>query len=294
MENVIFIGFGSGWGAQVRETEKGPDALKDSDFMNSWTWKETIYPEKTSSEISLPSGFATLPYIKDACERIAGSVRDSLNEGFFPVVIGGDHVVAAGTWAGVANGLDAREKLGLIWIDAHMDSHTMETTPSKALHGMPLAALLGHGEDALVNILGEGPTLDPKHVCLIGIRSYEEGEQALLESLGVRIYYIEEVQERGFQDVFEEALTRVKTGTKGFGISLDLDGFDPEEAPGVGSPAENGLRRKDVLPELQKVSHDPSFKAFELVEYNPDRDKDHKTLQLCKDILKNILETAGE
>ncbi len=289
MKNAIFIGYASGWGAQVRNTEKGPNTIKNSPVLNSWRWKETIYPKKTSLEIDLASGLETLPYIKDTCQRLASSVRDSIKEEYFPVIIGGDHVVAAGTWAGVVSALDAQKKFGLIWIDAHMDSHTMETTPSKALHGMPLAALLGYGEPALVNILDQGPSLDPKQVCLIGIRSYEEGERALLEKLGVRIYYIDEVQSRGFKVVFEEALRIVKQGTKGYGISMDLDGFDPEEAPGVGSPAANGLKSRDVLPEIRKVGRDPNLKAFELVEYNPDRDIDHKTLVLCQDVLQNLL-----
>lgn len=298
MENVIFIGSASGWGAQVRETELGPEYLEQSGVLNSlpvnWIWKETLFPSKTAQEISLPPGPLTLPYIEDLCLRISHSVEGTLRNYQFPVVIGGDHVVAVGTWAGVIRYLQAKQKFGLIWIDAHMDAHTMETTPSKAYHGMPLAGLLGFGEPSLVNVLEKGPLLNPQHVCLIGVRSYEEGEENLLKRLGVRIYYMKEVQERGFDSVFKEALQLVKEGTKGYGISIDLDAFDPEEAPGVGTPAPQGLQAKKVLPSLQLVQEDVQLKALEIVEFNPDRDKDHKTLFLLRDVLKNILQKGGE
>lgn len=294
MKNVAFIGLASGWGAQVRETEKGPNALKESEVLTSlhfpWSWKEVLHPSKTAKEINLPSGLETLPYIEDVCLRLAHSVDQTLQEGQFPVIIGGDHSIAIGTWTGVTHQLKAKEKFGLIWIDAHMDAHTMETTPSKAYHGMPLAALLGFGETSLVNLLGEqGSVLNPDHVCLIGVRSYEAGEEALLERLGVRIYYIAEVKERGFEAVFQEALQRVKEGTKGFGLSIDLDGFDPAEAPGVGTPEAHGLSAAEVLPALSVVRQDPLFKALEIVEYNPDRDKERKTLFLLRDLLSSVL-----
>lgn len=151
MKNITFIGSASGWGAQVRETEKGAEALRTSGALESvdfeWTWKETLHPLKSSKEITLAPGSAILPYMEDICTRMARSVEHTLQNDEFPVVIGGDHAIAMGTWAGVIHHLKAKEKFGLIWIDAHMDAHTMETTPSQAYHGMPLAALLGFGEN---------------------------------------------------------------------------------------------------------------------------------------------------
>ena len=298
MTKTVFIGSASGWGAQVRETEKGPQVFQNSSFLASfsfsWTWKETLFPLKTAEEITLPPGPLTLPYIEDICLRVAHSIEETLQKGERPVVIGGDHVVAIGTWAGVTRGLDTKEKFGLIWVDAHMDAHTMETTPSQAYHGMPLAVLLGHGDPTLVDLLGKGPLLRPEHVCLIGVRSYEEGEANLLKQLGVRIFFMEEVEERGFEAVFKEALAIVKKDTKSYGLSIDLDAFDPMEAPGVGTPAPRGLRQRDVLPALLQAKNDPALKAFEIVEYNPDRDKNDKTLYLMRDILMNLLSTKGE
>lgn len=298
MTKTVFIGSASGWGAQVRETEKGPQVFQNSSFLASfpfsWTWKETLFPLKTAEEITLPPGPLTLPYIEDICLRVAHSIEETLQKDERPVVIGGDHVVAIGTWAGVTRGLDTKEKFGLIWVDAHMDAHTMETTPSQAYHGMPLAVLLGHGDPTLVDLLGKGPILRPEHVCLIGVRSYEEGEANLLKQLGVRIFFMEEVEERGFEVVFKEALAIVNKDTKSYGLSIDLDAFDPMEAPGVGTPAPRGLKQRDVLPALLQAKNDPALKAFEIVEYNPDRDKNDKTLYLMRDILMNLLSTKGE
>lgn len=293
MKNIALIGSASGWGAQIRETEKGPKSLKESAVLSSLNlplaWKEILYPSKTSQEITLSPGIETFPYIEDMCVRLSQSIEETLQSQQFPVVIGGDHGIAIGTWAGVIHHLEAKEEFGLIWIDAHMDAHTMETTPSKAYHGMPLAVLLGFGDHSLVNLLEAGPVLNPAHVCLIGVRSYEEGEAALLKRLGVRIYYMKDVEERGFKAVFEEALDLVKKGTKGFGLSIDLDGFDPVEAPGVGTPEPNGLKAADVIPALSLAQGDASFKALEIVEYNPDCDRDKKTLFLIRDLLSTLL-----
>ncbi|MBA3813379.1 MAG: arginase [Alphaproteobacteria bacterium] len=292
MKNITFIGSASGWGAQIRETEKGPKAFKESGVLSSldfpWTWKETLYPLKTSQEVTLSPGLETLPYMEDMCVRMSQSVEETLQQQEFPVVIGGDHGIAMGTWSGVTHHLKAKGEFGLIWIDAHMDAHTLETTPSQAYHGMPLAVLLGFGEDSLVNLLREGPALNPAHICLIGIRSFEEGEAALLKHLGVRVYFMKDVQANGFKAIFEEALDHVKQGTKGFGVSIDLDGFDPTEAPGVGTPEPEGLKAAEVIPALSLLQHDPFFKALEIVEYNTDRDKDNKTIFLMRDLLSAI------
>lgn len=293
MERIAFIGFASGWGAQFRETEKGPAFFLNSGILSSldspWLWKETLEPLKTSQEIALVPGPLTLPYIEDLCYRTSLLVEKILQDHQFPVVIGGDHTSAIGTWTGVTRHFQTQQKFGLIWIDAHMDAHTMETSHSKAYHGMPLAALLGFGEPSLVNLLGKGPVLSPQHVCLIGVRSYEEEEAALLKRLGVRIYFMKDVQARGFETILQEALHHVKQGTQGFGLSIDLDAFDPQEAPGVGSPEPNGLDAQEVIPALSMIQNDLSFNALEIVEYNPDQDKGRKTLLLMRDLLLNLL-----
>jgi len=210
-------------------------------------------------------------------ERLAAEVERVLQAGNFPLVVGGDHSCAIGTWSGVHRALADRGPIGLIWIDAHMDSHTFATTPSGQIHGMPLAALLGHGDATLTGIEGIEAKLLPEHVCLIGVRSYEAGEAALLHGLGVRVFEMDEVRRRGLAEVFEEALTIVRQGTAGFGVSVDLDALDPEEEPGVGTPVPGGLRRAELADALSRLRGDRAFVAMEIVEYNPRRDRGHAT-----------------
>ena len=163
-------------------------------------------------------------------------------------------------------------RLGLVWIDAHLDAHTPDSSDSQVPHGMPLAALLGHGSDGMENLYGWRGKLLPTDVVVIGARSYELAEAHLLAKLGVRVMLMEEVQRRGFAACFDEARSIVKQGTVAWGLSLDLDGLDPQDAPGTGTPVESGIRLADALPALAACSEDPAFLAMELAEYNPLRD----------------------
>lgn len=298
MGDFAIIGGATGWGAQVRETEKGPEVLQHSDILKELPqnvfWKEIIHPQHTAQEIQISPSKLTLPYIEDVDSQLSNSTEEALKTGHFPVVIGGDHSIACGTWAAVTHHYDAQGEFGLLWIDAHMDAHTPETTPSYAYHGMPVAVLLGQGEKTLIDIAFPGSSLNPKHVVLIGVRSFEEGEAEFLKKSGVRIYFMDEIHTRGFETVLKEALSIVKNGTKGFGVSFDLDAFDPTIAPGVGTPEPNGLTKDEVLSSLSLIQDDPAFKALEIVEYNPERDKNQKTLLLIKDLLMSLLPRKGE
>ncbi len=287
------IGAASGWGAQIRACEEGPEILKTYLFnrlreegfpISSW---ETLYPAKRAKE-ELILLVDSLSLIHDFNARLADSVEKTLISQEFPIVIGGDHSVAVGTWNGAYQFFKKQRSLplGLIWIDAHMDAHTLETTPSGAWHGMPLAGLLGYGVDAMAKLKEQEPILLPEHLCLIGTRSFEEGEAELLKRLKVRIYMVEEVRERGFASVLKEAIDYVSSRTKVFGVSLDLDAIDPQEAPGVGSPADGGIAAQDLLRALPLLEEQEAFKVFELVEYNPHRDRLCKTADLCFEILK--------
>jgi arginase len=153
---------------------------------------------------------------------------------------------------------------------------------------MPLAALLGHGEAALTAIDGPEAKLLPEHVCLIGVRSYEAGEAALLHRLGVRVFDMEEVRQRGLAAVFDAALAIVRNGTTGFGVSVDLDALDPEEEPGVTTPVPGGLCRADLAAALSHLRGDPAFVAMEIVEYNPRRDRGRATANAAGALLDAV------
>jgi arginase len=199
-------------------------------------------------------------------------------------VIGGDHSCAVGTWSGAANAL-AKGRLGLVWYDAHMDAHTPATSPSGRLHGMPVAMLLGHGPDALTEIARRRPALAPANLCIVGVRSYEEGERALLARLGVRVIYMDEVRARGLAWATGEALAVARNGTAGFGVSIDLDAIDPGEAPGVGSPVARGFAARDLAAALEAVRNLPDLVGIEIAEYNPTLDRDGQTALVARALL---------
>ncbi len=201
------------------------------------------------------------------------------------VVIGGDHSCAIGTWIGAADGLRGSGSLGLIWIDAHMDMHVPETTHSGAIHGMPVACLLGYGASMLTSIAETGPAIDPRHICLVGTRSFEEEEAAFAQRHGVHVIHMDEVRQRGICAVLAEARSIVTNGTAGYGISLDLDAFDPSDAPGVGTPSPNGIRADAFFAPWSELGRDPRCIGIEIVEYNPSRDFSRHTAHLMCDLI---------
>jgi arginase len=273
--SIIVIGAASCAGAPDPGCAEGPDALRHYRAFHDTPlqhveWDAILRVPREAQD-------APLHAVAALSARLAAEVEAVLQAGNFPLVVGGDHSCAIGTWSGVHRVLASKGPIGLIWIDAHMDSHTFATTPSGQIHGMPLACLLGHGEAALTAIEGAEAKLRPEHVCLIGVRSFEAGEAALLQRLGVRVFDMDEVRRRGLAAVFDEALSIVRRGTAGFGVSVDLDALDPEEEPGVTTPVPGGLCRAELAAVLSRLRGDPAFVAMEIVEYNPRRDRGHAT-----------------
>lgn len=241
--------------------------------------------------------------LKSLCFELALLVSEVIQQQNKFAVIGGDHSCAIGTWHGVANALGAENPFGLIWIDAHLDAHTPETSISGNLHGMPLAVLLGYGDESLVNLLAPSPVLKPENVVLIGARNIENEELALLRDLGVRLFFMPEIEKRGLNCILKEAYRTVTTGAKYFGISIDLDALDPSQAPGVNTPEPAGLDVNQLMNAFQylwkhKLLHQRNsnkktqYKGFlgvEIAEFNPFNDKDHRTVQVMDCLLKSIL-----
>jgi arginase len=273
--SIVIIGAASGAGAPDPACAEGPDALRHYRVFHDTPLQHVAW----DAILRVPRAQQDTPLHAVAAlnTRLAAEVETTLKAGHFPLVVGGDHSCAIGTWSGVHHAFAGKGPIGLIWIDAHMDSHTFATTPSGQIHGMPLACLLGHGETALTGIDGPEAKLRPEHVCLIGVRSCEAGEAALLHRLGVRVFGMDEIRRRGLAEVFDEALAIVRQGTAGFGVSVDLDALDPEEEPGVGSPVPGGLHRDELAAALSRLRSDPAFVAMEIAEYNPRRDRRHAT-----------------
>ncbi len=266
-----------------RDVETGPERLRDLGLDRRLTnrgvsaaWQRILHPQRISEKV---------PKVAELCKRTAGETECAVRAGELFAVLGDDHTCAVGTWTGVATALAERGPLGLIWIDAHMDSHIPETSPSGKLHGMPLACLFGFGEPSLVKLGGFSPKLSPKHVCLVGVHSFEPPERALLEWLGVRVFYLDEVLRRGLNEVIAEALTIVRSGTAGFGVSLDLDAIDPKDAPGVTTPVAGGISGEEMKAALAMLQGNPDFLGIEIVEFDPPRDRNRATLYLASDLL---------
>jgi arginase len=286
--NITVIGAACGYGAQIHDCQDGPEVLQSLGFLDRLNESGIEY--RLNDILHLPEGHYrdSLSSVPAFCEALAFQVGMSVAQGNFPIVLGGDHSCAIGTWSGVKSALPEHERLGLLWIDAHMDSHTYETTPSRAIHGMPLACLLGHGDERLTGLISDRPKLFPENICLIGTRSFEKGEAALLQQLGVRIFFMEEIRRRGIEAVWEEAMCIVQHQTAGFGISLDLDVLDPLEEPGVGSPEPGGMLKNLLIGMLGTLKVNPNFLAMEIVEYNPYLDTNFVTANAVCDLVAAV------
>ena len=288
LKSIQVVGVASGCGARDPGCEAGADALRELRITArlrargfSVRWADVIRPVEAYRADSLKT-------VRKICVRLAKRVETIIHEGDMPIVVGGDHTSAIGTWKGVAHALAEKGLIGLLWIDAHMDAHTPQTTETGMLHGMPVACLLGYGYPELTEI-ADGAKLVPEYVCLYGVRSFERGEAELLERLGVRVFFMDEIKRRGIPQTLREALDIVSCASGGFGITLDLDAIDPHDAPGVGTPAPRGMRGTALLSALAEHGAHPNLAGVEIVEYNPFRDRQSVTAGLVGDALDAIL-----
>ncbi len=200
------------------------------------------------------------------------------------LVIGGDHSCALGTWGGVLNGLQQPGKFGLIWLDAHMDAHTFATSPSGNIHGMPLAALLGRADKKLAAMYPSSDFIKPENLILIGVRSYEPQEYALLKQAAVNIIFAEQIDR--LAPVLMKAVDKLSLSCQVIGISIDLDVIDPADAPGVETPVQDGIKAIELLEALSLINRHPKILGLEISEFNPENDSENKTLHLMKAIIE--------
>ena len=226
-----------------------------------------------------------LSQIAETCTRTAEAVFRSLEEGGTPLVLGGDHSIAVGTVSGVSEFHRRRgQPIGLIWIDAHSDINTPETSPSGNVHGMPLASLLGMGPHELTHIFGYAPKMAPRNTVLVGVRDIDAAERANIERVGIVVYTMRDIDERGMRIVMEEALRAATAGTAGFHLSLDMDWIDPEDAPGVGTPVRGGATYREAHLAMEIAADHGGMTSFEIVEVNPVLDEHNRTADLAVEL----------
>jgi arginase len=226
-----------------------------------------------------------LPQIKATCGRIATRVAEAAAAGRMPLVLGGDHSVALGTLWGLAS---VHGPGGVLWIDAHADVNTPDSSPTGTVHGMPLAAALGLAGPRFESADWPTPTLDPRRVALVGVRSIDEGERDLLRSMGARVFTMSEIDRIGIERAVREALDHIAGGPF-VHVSLDLDALDPDVAPGVGTPVTGGLTYREAHLALELVAESELAGSLEVVEVNPILDRENQTARLAVELVASAL-----
>ena len=293
------IGYDCGWGCADYMCEDGPEAIRASSLIYRLNkqniavqWRGPLGLKRLGSHAKLTTKEQTLPLLQESLRRLLLKTQESVTLGHIPLVIGGDHSSAIATWSGVVSALGAYQNFGLIWIDAHLDAHTAETSHQGKWggwwHGQPISALTGRGLPAFTQMGNSQQKLSPAHISIIGPHSFEPAEAEYVARHGIRVYFLDEVKKRGFAEVFAEAKTRVLSASGGFGLSIDLDAFRGEDAPGVGTAEHDGLVAADVLPIIKSIGRHPHFKALEIAEYNPHKDIAYKTGNLLEKLAENI------
>jgi arginase len=285
MSKIRILGVPLDLGQERRGVDMGPSAVRAAGLNQALKSLGHEVEDAGNIHVRLPEeqhfGSQSAKYLKEIAEtslEVAERTRQTLADGYFPITLGGDHSIAIGTQAGVAKFFhDRNEEVGCLWIDAHADMNTPETSPSGNIHGMPFAASLGHGPESLTKIFGFAPKLRPKNCALIGIRDLDGHERQTVRASGVNLITMREVDEMGMRNVMERAIALASKGTAGFVVSFDMDVVDPDDAPGVGTPVRGGITYREAHLALEMIADSGKMLAFELVEINPIIDVMNKT-----------------
>ncbi len=231
-----------------------------------------------------------LKEIAETCRELAERVYHTLELGFFPLSLGGDHSIAVGTLAGVSKFYRHRgQTIGCLWIDAHADMNTPESSPSGNVHGMPFAAALGFGPEVLTNVFGDSPKVQAKNAVLIGARDLDAGERQQVRESGVHVFTMRDIDEQGMRAVMEKSIELATRGTGGFAVSLDMDVVDPDEAPGVGTPVPGGITFREAHLAMEIIADSKKMVSLEIVEVNPILDTHNRTAALAVGLASSAL-----
>jgi arginase len=287
MNRIRIIGVPMDLGASRRGVDMGPSALRIAQLQPRL---EALGLEVTDAgnldvvereAISGTGSASLLPTITEVCRRLASETRGTVDEGWAPLVLGGDHSLAAGSVAGVATSLAKRgQRLGLIWLDAHGDLNTPASSHSGNVHGMPLAHLLGHGDPAMASIATPSPAVRPENVAIVGVRDLDQAEREHIRDWKLRAFTMREIDERGLLAVMRDAIEIAGRGTGGIHLSVDADWLDPTEAPGVGTPVRGGATWREGHLAMEMINDSRQLVAMDIVENNPVLDQFNRTAEL--------------
>lgn len=294
MNKLSIIGVPMDLGQTRRGVDMGPSAIRYAGVIERIENIGYSVEDKGNIEIALAervhsdenTNLKNLKAVADASERLAQTVSDVITNKRFPLVLGGDHSIAIGTLAGVSRHY---KNLGVIWYDAHGDLNTADTSPSGNIHGMPLAASIGIGDDALTRIGGYTPKIKPENIVIIGARSLDEGEKELIKEKGIKVYTMHEIDRMGMTKVMEETILYLRDKTDGVHLSLDLDGLDPHDAPGVGTPVIGGISYRESHLAMEMLAESQLITSAEFVEVNPILDERNKTATVAVALMGSLL-----
>lgn len=294
---VRIIGVPLDLGASRRGTDMGPSALRIAGLGNAL--RRMGYTVDREEDIPAPAMETGTPEDREArfrpqilevCTNLAERVASILEEGDFPLVLGGDHSIAMGTFAGTASHYRKQnQSVGLIWFDAHGDMNIPGVSPSGNIHGMPLAHLLGRGDEDLKNIQGFSPKVKPENVALIGIRDIDAGERRMINKSGIHAFTMREIDEHGMAAVSRRALEIVNDGTAGFHMSFDVDGCDPTVIPGSGTLVPGGVSFREAHLLMEYCADDGNLLSMEIVELNPFLDEGNVSAERAMELLLSAM-----
>jgi len=295
--SLSILGVPLGYGASMAGVDIGPAALRVARITQRIAHLGYSVHDLGDMRLERPQTFPEveekLKYVREitnACEQLAVDVEEVLKASQLPLILGGDHSIAIGSFAGAASYYKKQnETLGLIWFDAHADMNTPESTPSGNIHGMPLATLLGYGTPELTNVAGFAPKLDPQLCAHVGARDIDPGERELIKKLGIRFFTMREIDERGMNAVMDDAIKIVSRGTAGYGVTFDVDVLDPGDAPGSGTLVRGGLTYREAHLGMEKIAEAGGMRSLEIVEINTALDVNNKTAELGVELILSAL-----
>ena len=294
-KTVRIVGVPMDLGAGRRGVDMGPSAIRIAGVGPAL--RNLGFRVEDDGDVGVPApetrnpGSATARYLEPiyhVCNRLRLRVRRALEQHEIPIVLGGDHSIAIGTVAGVAEFHRERDqRIGLIWVDAHADMNTPDSSPSGNIHGMPLATLLGMGHPLLVEMGGFQPKVQARNVCLIGIRDIDATERDIVKRSGIHAYTMRDVDERGMRAIMQESIGHASEGTAGFHVSFDLDGMDPRDVPGTGTPVKGGISWREANLLMELVSDSGRMTSLEITELNPILDVKNQSGEVAVDVISS-------
>ena len=303
-KKVGIIGVPLGYGAGIKGSELGATALRLAEIRGSSLIShiaELGYKVQDHGDVVIvkPDYVADpsdkrkyLPETLASYANISQNLKKILKNDEFPLILGGDHSIALGTFSAIASFYHAQEKeIGLLWLDAHADINTVETSPSGNLHGMPLAALLGVGESSMVNLENYAPKLNPKYFAHVGARDLDIGEKRRIREFGLQenFFTMSDIDRRGMPHCISEALNIVSQAPDGFAVTFDVDLIDPRFAPGSGTLVRGGITYREAHLALEIIHESGGMRAFEIVEVNPMLDQNNITVELAGELILSVL-----